>query len=269
MLETQKEEIEIAYRDLRETQVQLVQSEKMASLGQLVAGVAHELNNPINFVYANIHYLRKFLNELRGLFQKGVENASAGAIFGWLEELLEGCRHGAERTKQIVTDLRTFSRLDEAEFKQADIHEGIESTLTLLDYHLKDRITVHRNYGKIPPIECYPGQLNQVFMNLLANAAEAIQDKGDIWIRTAMEGDEVVISIRDNGIGIPEEHLEKLFTPFFTTKEVGRGIGLGLSVTYGIIQKHGGQISVESEVDKGSTFTIRLPVRRIPAISSS
>lgn len=253
--------LESAYQELRATEAQLVQSEKMASLGQLVAGIAHELNNPISFVYANTHYLRKALDELKGQFQRREEDLRAEALFRRLEDLLEGCRHGAERAKQIVTDLRTFSRLDEAEFKPADLHEGIESTLTLLSHRLKDRITVHREYGEIPPIECYPGPLNQVFMNLLANAAEAIQGKGDIWIQTERDGDEVVISIRDNGVGIPEAHSDKLFTPFFTTKEVGRGTGLGLSVTYGIIQKHGGQISVESKVGEGSTFTVRLSVR--------
>ena len=159
-----------------------------------------------------------------------------------------------------MADLRTFSRLDETELKEADIHEGIETTLNLLAHRYKRRITVHRDYGDIPKIKCYPGQLNQVFMNVLANAGQAIEDEGDVWITTRQEDDSVLISIRDNGRGIPKESLSKIFDPFFTTKKVGEGTGLGLSISYGIVKRHKGEIWAESEEGLGATFFIKLPI---------
>jgi signal transduction histidine kinase len=160
-------------------------------------------------------------------------------------------------------DLRTFPRTDDIGLVQVDLHQGIESTLNLLEKEYKDRITVHREYGDLPRVEYYPGQVNQVFMNLLQNAVPAIPDKGDVWIKTIANGDRVTIAIRDNGSGIPEQDLSKIFDPFFTTKPVGKGTELGLSITYGIVQKHGGSLWVRSAVEVGTEFTVELPVRII------
>jgi signal transduction histidine kinase len=271
--------LEETLQSLKNTQVQLVHSEKMASLGTLVAGVAHELNNPISFIYDNLGFLEKYVKALLSMIDqyegvplgKGVraqidrikEELNLEFVRTDLDKLQENFREGAERTKRIVTDLRTFSRLDEAERKMVDLHEGLESTLALLTNKLKNVVRVHRRYGDLPQVECYPGQLNQVFVNLLTNAADAIAGEGDMWITTEYHEAEdcVRIKIEDNGQGIPEEDIPKLFDPFFTTKDVGRGTGLGLSVSYGIVERHEGRIEVESEVGKGSAFTVVLPVR--------
>ena len=266
-------------QSLEDTRVQLVHSEKMASLGTLVAGVAHELNNPISFIYDNLGFLEQYVKALlsaidqyegvplaegaRDQIDRIKEELNLEFIRTDLGKLQENFREGAERTKRIVTDLRTFSRLDEAERKTVDLHEGLESTLALLTNKLKNVVKVHRQYGNLPRVECYPGQLNQVFVNLLTNAADAIAGEGDMWITTNYDEAEdcVRIKVEDNGKGIPEEDIPKLFDPFFTTKDVGRGTGLGLSVSYGIVERHGGRIEVESEVGKGSAFTVVLPVR--------
>ncbi|RKY58716.1 MAG: hypothetical protein DRP95_05695 [Candidatus Latescibacterota bacterium] len=245
-LKARTEELTRAYRELQEAEAQLVHSEKMRALGDLTAGLAHQMNNPLGFLYANLHYIKK---ELKGLPEGRLSR---------VERLLEGCKEGARRLKEIVEALRNFSRAGEVERKPVDIHKCIDDTLTLLAHRLKDRIKVHKEYGDLPLVACDPGQMNQVWMNLLANAVEAIEGEGEIWIRTGVRDREVFVSVRDTGRGIPPEHREKLFAPFFTTKE--KGLGLGLSVSYGVVKRHGGRIEVESEIGKGSTFTVWLPV---------
>lgn len=283
-LEKSNQNLSEAYRQLKSTQAQLVHSEKMASLGQLVAGVAHELNNPINFIYGNMPHLKNYINDLKqllDLYQKvKIENSLKEAVENFKEDinwefmlpdldlLISDCQNGAKRAKDIIQDLKRFSRLGEAEFKYADIHEGIDSTLNLLVNSLKNKIEIIKDFGTLDKIECYPDQLNQVFMNLLSNAIQAMPEEkvekkeAKIWITTSQEADRIKIIIRDNAKGIPEENLKKIFDPFFTTKEVGEGTGLGLSITYGIIEKHKGSINVESVVGEGSTFTIEMPVKQ-------
>lgn len=277
-LQQRHQEIEAAYQDLARTQEQLVHSEKMASLGLLVAGVAHELNNPISYVHSNLDFIEEYTERLASMVETR-DNADPAngqdcrdgdepkrgvkveATLNTLRELIASCKEGTERVKKIVLDLRTFSRTDDVGLVLADLHEGIESTLNLLAKQYKDRITIHRDYGNLPLVECYPGQINQVFMNLLQNAAQAIPNRGDVWIKTVAEGGWARIVIRDNGIGIPDEHLGRIFDPFFTTKSVGTGTGLGLSISYGIIEKHGGTIRVTSKVGEGAEFIVELPVR--------
>jgi two-component system NtrC family sensor kinase len=238
----------------------------MASLGQLVAGVAHELNNPISIVYGFLGQVSRRLSLLRESLERG--RAVDVEVFRELDDMLSRSKEGALRTKNIVTDLRTFSRLDEAEFKDVDLHAGLESTLHLLEHRLGDRLTVHRDYGDLPPVACYAGQMNQVFMNLLSNAIDAIEQKGEpgeIFVKTAVikddgEAPRVSVSVRDTGTGIPPDKIKRVFDPFFTTKPVGHGTGLGLSVSHGIVTKHGGTIRVESRPGEGSTFTVELPI---------
>ena len=261
-----------AYDELQQTQSQLIQSEKMAALGTMVAGVCHEINNPINFVYANMPILEGYLNDLKELIKLYKEGADKKEIEAFeqeidldfllsdLDSLTGNCQEGAERVRQIVLDLRNFSRLDEAEQKEADIHEGIDSTLTIVHNRFKNRIIVHREFGEIPKILCYPGQLNQVILNLLTNAADAVEGEGEVWIKTWLEADCVKICVRDTGPGIPPNIRPNIFNPFFTTKPVGGGTGLGLTVSHQIIERHGGQIEVESELGAGTTFTISIPV---------
>ena len=269
-------ELEKTLRELAETQNELIQSEKMASLGFLVAGVAHELNNPISFVHNNIDFIQDYVLRLKGLLeasealelpegpaQQRLEELKAEARLdvNTLDELISSCKRGTERVKRIVMDLGTFVRADDVTPVAVDLYEGIETTLNLLAKEYRDRITVHREYGSLPQVECHPGQINQVFMNLLLNAVQAIPEAGDVWIRTASLGDKVIIVIKDNGCGIPETNLAKIFDPFFTTKKVGQGMGLGLSLSYGIIQKHGGTMRVSSHDHQGTEFTIELPVK--------
>jgi signal transduction histidine kinase len=274
------QELEEAYQELARAQDQLIQSEKLASLGLLVAGVAHELNNPISFIHSNLDFIAEYVERLKGIIEayeaidipdgparwRVEELKKRGRLdftLQTLNELIASCQHGTERVKKIVMDLRTFSRTDEIGPMKVDLHEGIETTLNLLTKEYKDRIAVHQDYGDLPQVECYPGQVNQVFMNLLLNAGQAISGRGDVWIKTSCEGDRVTIAIKDNGCGIPEKDLLKIFDPFFTTKKVGEGMGLGLSIAYGVIKKHGGSIRVTSEVGKGTEFTVELPVRLI------
>ena len=256
-------ELKKALDELHSAQSQLVQSEKMASLGQLTAGVAHEINNPINFVSANVNPLKRNLNDLIEALKKSDYPINDDLNFT-IEEtrnLLKGIEEGSKRTAEIVKGLRNFSRLDEEEMKKANINEGIESTLILVQNKLdQQNIKVIKSLGKIPEIDCYPGQLNQVFMNLLTNAIDAVGKSGSIFITTSSENNGVKISIRDTGAGMSDDVKRKLFDPFFTTKEVGKGTGLGLSISYGIIEKHNGKIEVKSEVGKGTEFIISLPV---------
>ena len=263
-LARERNELKEALGDLRSAEAQLVHAEKMAALGRLVAGVAHELNNPIGFIYANMDNFRRYVDSLKDIWggcspPKEAEERAAKA-FEILDRMIESCRNGAERIKRIVKGLRTFSRLDEAELKKVDVHDGIESTLALLEHDLKDRIEVHRDYGHLPQVECNAGQLNQVFMNLFINSIDSIEGKGEMWVATRLDGDRVRISVRDSGSGIAPDNMRKIFDPFFTTKEIGRGTGLGLSISYGIVEKHGGRIEVESQVGRGSAFTIVLPI---------
>ena len=276
-LENQNEELANSKTALERLQAQLVHTEKMASLGQLSAGIAHELNNPAGFVYGNMDILRVYLADLERLLNAYNELALPSddalvinslkteinyeKVMGDLASIISDCREGAQRICDVVKNLRLFSRLDEAELKQIDIHEGIDSTIRLLSrYYSGGRIVLHRDYGELPTVNCYASQLNQVWMNLLGNAAQAVPDKGEVSIATRREGDWVAIEIKDTGTGIPEDQLSRIFDPFFTTKPVGEGTGLGLSISYGIIKRHGGAITVTSELGSGTTFTVRIPI---------
>lgn len=267
-------ELETANSEIRETQAKLVHTAKMASLGQLVAGVAHELNNPIGFIYSNLGVLRDYIGRLTKLLEVAdahperlateKENQDFSYVMQDLPKLIGSCEDGARRTRDIVLGLRNFSRLDEAQIKEVDLHEGIESTLQLLTGELKNRIRVKKEFGNLPKVICYASQINQVFMNILSNAAQAIEGSGEITIRTAVEGpDKVAIRIHDSGKGMDRATIERIFDPFFTTKDQGAGTGLGLSISYGVIQKHGGDILVRSEVGKGTEFTVLLPVKNL------
>jgi signal transduction histidine kinase len=247
-------------RELRDTQAQLVQSEKMRSLGQLVAGVAHELNNPIGFVHANLQLLDEYVGRL---LQPDLDPEKRRKTQEAIAKLLLRSREGTERVKQIVQDLRTFSRTDQAELQQVDLADEIERTLALIEGRLKG-IQVERDYGELPPVRCYAGQLNQVFLNLLMNACDALDGKGTIRIRTRREGEGVVLEFEDDGPGMPPEVLSRIFEPFFTTKPVGKGTGLGLSLSHGIVARHGGTMEVASRPGEGARFTIRLPLEPPP-----
>lgn len=264
-------ELEGANDEIRDTQAKLVHTAKMASLGQLVAGVAHELNNPIGFIYSNMSHLRDYSQKLLHLIEvaehepqkleKAKDKADLEYIVKDLPKLISSCEDGARRTRDIVLGLRNFSRLEEAQVKEVDLHEGLENTLRLLSGELRNRIQVKKEFGKIPKVQCYPSQLNQVFMNVLSNAAQAIDDEGEITIKTKkLSGDRVEVSIRDSGKGMSKATVEKIFDPFFTTKGLGSGTGLGLSISYGVIQKHGGEILVDSKPGAGTEFRIILPV---------
>ncbi|HKR05145.1 MAG TPA: tetratricopeptide repeat protein [Bacteroidia bacterium] len=278
-------ELREALEQLKKAQSQLVQSEKMASLGQLTAGVAHEINNPINFVSSNINPLKRDIDEIMTLLEKYSEldqknypgklteimkikdQIDLGYTVKEIKSLLSGIEEGSKRTAEIVKGLRNFSRLDEEDMKKANINEGISSTLVLLKSKLKhENIEVINSFGDLPEIDCYPGQLNQVFMNILSNAIDSIVEtktahtkKKNIFIATSNEMDRIKISIRDTGKGMSEEVKQKIFDPFFTTKDVGKGTGLGLSISYGIIEKHKGTIKVRSDEQKGTEFIITLP----------
>jgi signal transduction histidine kinase len=246
--------------EILKAQAHLVQSEKMASLGQLVAGVAHEINNPINFIASGLPSLRRDVDKVASMVPAAARGADFDKIRGRLGKLFTAIEDGTKRTAEIVKNLRSFSRLDEAAQKTADLHEALDSTLSLLTGKLGDRITVERRYGDLPKVECYPSQLNQVFMNLFVNAVQAMDDRGTLTIETARDGETVTIAVSDTGKGIPPEIRDKIFDPFFTTKPVGEGTGLGLSISHGIIAKHGGHIEVESEPGRGTKFKITLPV---------
>lgn len=276
---------DITQRKAMETQ--LTQSEKMASLGQLAAGVAHEINNPIGYVTSNMSALEDYVEVFKDLlekydsFEKSIETSAEengelrkaihdfkdeegiDEILEDVQELFSESKSGLVRVKEIVQDLKSFVRLDEAEVNEVNINDGIQATLKLVWNELKYKCDVKTDLGELPNIRCYAGQLNQVFMNLLINASHAIPEKGEISVQTEATDDEIIVRVSDTGSGIPEENIGQLFTPFFTTKPVGKGTGLGLSISYGIVEKHNGVIEVESEVGKGTTFTIRLPIEGI------
>ncbi|MFP6639576.1 MAG: ATP-binding protein, partial [Myxococcota bacterium] len=249
--------VEQRTEELRETQNQLMQSEKMSSLGQLVAGVAHELNNPIGFVHANLQLLDEFIAELA---QVQAQGGDTEVLRENIAKLLKRSREGTERLKDIVMDLRTFSRMDQAELQYANLHEEIDRTLTLMQPRLKNNISVERLYGEIPEIRCYPGQLNQVFLNLLMNACDVLAPGGRIVITTGRSELGVRLEFRDDGPGIPFEVQGRIFDPFFTTKDVGQGTGLGLSLSHSIVGRHGGRFLVSSKPGQGAAFVIDLPL---------
>ena len=277
-LEATNVQLGTALESLRATQLQLIHSEKMSSLGQLTAGIAHEINNPINFVSSNVKPLQrdlddvvKVLNRYRSLRNAPDRDKALAEIRALKDELdipyvvdeigklVLGIEDGARRTADIVHGLQNFTQSDVKEVSLFDVHAGIDSTLIILHNLYKDRIEIVREYGEIPEIECYPGQINQVFMNILSNAIQAIQGSGVITIATDLLDDRVRIRLSDTGAGMSDEVRSKVFDPFFTTKDVGSGTGLGMSISLGIITSHNGTIDVESELGKGTTFTVILP----------
>ena len=279
-LRKEKSEHLILIDRLEEAHNQLLQSEKMASIGQLAAGVAHEINNPIGYVNSNLGALQSYVQKLLTLISAYEQNEpalpestrdelaqlKADIDLDYLREdlgqLMNESLGGLQRVKRIVQDLKDFSHIGETEMQWSNLEQGMDSTLNVVWNELKYKAEVIKEYGGLPDIECIPSQINQVFMNLLVNAAQAIRDKGCITIRTQATDTAVLIEISDTGSGIAPENLTRIFDPFFTTKPVGTGTGLGLSITHGIIRKHHGEIDVHSELGKGTTFHIRLPIRQ-------
>jgi len=273
-LERSNQALQNAYLELQNAQEHLIQSEKMASLGQLVAGIAHEIKNPLNFIYGNTGFLEDYAARLKRLIgemqhlpslapadRNAIDEFKRGINYQFMIEdldiLIQNFAEGARRINAIVSDLRTFSRMDAEQLSEIDLHASIDIALNLLTNQYRDRIRIHRQFGEIPPIQGFEGKLNQVFMNLLSNAIHAIEKQGDIWIRTYARDSHVCVEVRDSGIGISKGNLKKIFEPFFTTKD--KGTGLGLAIVFNIIRKHNGDITVESEEGKGTTFTITLP----------
>ena len=259
-------ELEEVNRQMKQAEAHLVHSEKMASLGQLVAGIAHEINTPIGSINSNNDILIRSVGKMREFFNceqcpaEVRQNPGVVKLMRVLEEINENNRIACDRIIDIIRSLKNFARLDEAERKRVDIHEGLDGSLVLVHHQMKNRIELVKDYGVLPKVDCFPNQLNQVFMNLLVNAVQAIPARGTLTIKTLNVGSEVQIKISDTGVGIPRENMRKIFDPGFTTKGVGVGTGLGLSICYKIIQDHRGRIAVESEVGRGTTFTITLPV---------
>ena len=275
------QELEQANHKLKETQAMMVHSEKMRSLGELVAGIAHEINNPVNFIHGNIMILQNYTDDLLNLidvFEKNTQDLPEDKkaaitslekqidlefLRGDIKDLIKSCIEGTQRTKNIVLDLKNFSRMEEMVLTQFDIPKEIETTLNILNNKYKNRITVVKNYAPdVPKIEAYGGQINQVFMNILDNAQDAIEGEGTLTINLNKVGDNVKIEFIDTGKGIPPENIERVFDPFFTTKAVGKGTGLGMSISYRVINDHNGKIEVESAVGKGTKFTITLPINQ-------
>jgi signal transduction histidine kinase len=261
----------------------LLQSEKLASIGQLAAGVAHEINNPVGYIFSNFGTLENYLNDLfqmLSIYEAAEKDIAPKAMaeiaatrnkieLDFLKEdipvLMQQSKEGIARVRKIVQDLKDFSRVDASqEWQWADLHQGIDSTLNIVNNEIKYKADVVKNYGTVPEVECLPSQINQVVMNLVVNACHAIgPERGKITITTRQEGEIVSIEVTDTGSGIPKDVISRIFDPFFTTKPVGKGTGLGLSLSYGIVKKHNGKIEVASEVGKGTTFTISLPIKHV------
>ena len=288
-LQQRHDELQRTYRRLAGAQEQLLQSEKMASIGQLAAGVAHEINNPIGYVHSNLGTLQEYTGALMALIE-GYANALAADdpasaretirgmrerldfdfISGDLPQLLAESREGIERVTKIVQDLKDFSRVGRDEpMRPSDLERGLESTLNIVWNDLKYKVRIEKHYGTLPLVECHASEINQVLMNLLINAGQAIGERGTISLATGSEDDEAWITISDSGCGIPEEALQKIFDPFFTTKPIGRGTGLGLAICYSIVAKHHGRIEVSSRVGAGTTFRVVLPVRQPAPVGGS
>jgi PAS domain S-box-containing protein len=278
------EELKTLNDRLEEAHTQLLQAEKMAAVGQLAAGIAHEINNPIGFVNSNLGTLKDYVTDLLQVIDayRPLADACPHEHPALLEvnrlcqtvdlafirddalSLLAESRGGLERVKRIVADLKEFSRVGESEWQSADVHKCLDSTLNVVANEINGKATVVKEYGELPEIMCMPFQLNQVFMNLLLNAAHAIKERGTITLRTGRAAETVWVEVEDTGVGIPAEYLKRIFEPFFTTKQVGAGTGLGLSVSYGIVQMHRGHIEVRSELDKGTAFRVILPISPRP-----
>jgi signal transduction histidine kinase len=292
-IEVKNKRLKNALRRLEETQGQMLQSEKMASIGQLAAGVAHEINNPTGYVSSNLKTLGDYQQEIAKLiekYQRLVEKLSSGKSGGALDsedskaiedikafeddidisyliedidELIGDCREGTDRIKKIVQDLKDFAHPGEGTPQAMDINRGLDSTLNVVNNEIKYKATLHKDFGDIPEVKAYPQQLNQVFMNILVNAAQAIEKKGDIHVATRQMNGFVEVDISDTGCGIAPENLSRIFDPFFTTKDVGKGTGLGMNIAYNIVKKHDGTIDVHSEPGKGTRFTIRIPIVKV------
>lgn len=261
-IQTQHLELKSAYENLKSTQTQLLRSEKMASLGMLVAGIAHEINTPIGAINSNMDTFTRSFEKLHGLANAKGQNPKLSKTLGILDKIAKVNLDACNRVSRIVKTLKNFARLDEQDFKKVNLHEGIDSTLALTAHLNKGRIEVVKNYGDIPPLECYASQLNQVFMNVLVNCSQAIEGKGTITILTESDDKEICLSFSDTGKGIPADIIEKIFDPGFTTKGVGVGTGLGLSITHKIVDEHGGRIEVQSAVGNGTTFKVHLPLQK-------
>jgi signal transduction histidine kinase len=285
-LKASNEELAKTLKDLQEAETQLVESEKMASLGQLTAGIAHEINNPINFVTSNVSPLKRDVDLLIDMVQQveaisasdqtpaqkqsEIESLKEDLDYEYLKQeidfLLKGISDGASRTAEIVKGLRVFSRLDEDDLKRADINEGLDSTLVIVNHLLNNTIIVDKKYSGVPLVECFPGKLNQVFLNMMSNAIHAIhkrwgeEPKGVLTLTTWNDEDNVFVSIKDNGTGMDEDTKKKIFDPFFTTKDVGEGTGLGMSIVYNTIRKHNGSIQINTALGEGTEFIITIPI---------
>lgn len=267
-------------RRFEEAQNQLLQSEKMASIGQLAAGVAHEINNPIGFVNSNLTVLQTYIHNLMRVMESYAQTESLLPVeseaythlcqvkqeidvnFLWkdINDLLTESQEGVMRVRKIVQDLKEFSHVDHTEWQKTDLHRGLDSTLNIVRNEIRYKAEIVKQYGELPQVECLSSQINQVFMNLLVNAAQAIEERGVITLRTGTTGDDVWVEIEDTGKGIAPEHVGRIFEPFFTTKPVGKGTGLGLSLSWGIVQRHGGHLEVRSKVNAGTCFRLTLPV---------
>jgi two-component system NtrC family sensor kinase len=285
-MELQNQELKSTVQKLQQTQAQMIQSEKMASIGQLAAGIAHEINNPTGYVSSNLKSLSDYHEDMQSLIRKyqfllaqldkeGSHSAEINQVckevraleqeidieFLLLDtvDLIKDCREGTQRIKKIVLDLKDFAHPGEDQITSTDINAGLESTLNVVNNEIKYKAKVIKEFGTIPTVLGHPQQLNQVFMNILVNAAQAIEGKGEIWIKTLAADGHVEIHIRDTGCGIPKENINRIFDPFFTTKEVGKGTGLGMNIAYNIILKHNGSIEVCSRVGEGTTFIVKLP----------
>jgi len=265
-----------ANEELKQSESQRLQSEKMASIGVLASGVAHEINNPIGFIKSNLSVLKEYFEDIESYYQDSLVNLSNETqkaiqqrlakkhdidfLFSDIPPLLESSIGGVDRVTEIVQDLKTFARVDQVNKSLTDVNEGINATLNMVRNELKFNCNIHVDLKPLPRIMAYPGKLNQVFMNLLVNAGQSIIEKGDVFIRTFVHNDKIVIEVEDSGTGIDDQHLSQIFTPFYTTKVIGEGTGLGLSISHQIIEQHGGEIKVTSTLGKGSCFSVYLPI---------